>query len=54
MKMLKDRDHREIYLVPKEDIKEFLLKCPEMRARIINYPTLDRYERKYSNEAMGR
>ena len=48
MKMLKNRDHREIYLVPIEDVKEFLIKCPEMRARIINYPTLDRYERKMS------
>ena len=45
MKMLKNRDHKEIYLVPVEDVKEFLVKCPEMRARIINYPTLDRYEK---------
>lgn len=54
MRMLKDRDHREIYLVPVEDVKEFLLKCPEMRQRIINYSTLDRYERKRNLENLGR
>ena len=33
MKILKDRDHREIYLVPKEDIKEFTVSADMVKKK---------------------